>query len=81
MVSDEIGEVEAGVRETYYRLGIKTPKTAAEMMAIHLAKAIDKCKDADKTAGLSRELRQWLEEVRNQPIPSGDFLEDLVNRQ
>jgi hypothetical protein len=76
-----MGEVESGVLVTFAQLGIKEPKTAPEKTAIHLARALDNCKEPEKMAGLSRELRQWLEEVRNQPKPVGDFLTGMQERQ
>ena len=82
-------EAEKGARKTLADLNIHDPKTAPETMVILLAKAIDNCmaktidngKDADKLSGLSREYRQWLEEVRNQPTRANDKVGALIDRQ
>ena len=81
MVSSENVSVESGVRETLAQLGINTPKTAPEVMAIYIARALDSAEKDEVKAGLSRELRLPLEDVKNQPQPSGDFLTGLESRQ
>lgn len=76
-----MGEVESGVVETLAQLGIKEPRTASEKMVLYLATVIDGCKEPEKLSGLSRELRSWLEVVRNQPQPVKDAIGALIDRQ
>jgi hypothetical protein len=76
-----MGEVEAGVVETLRQLGIENPVTAPEKLAIYLARALDSAEKDEVKASLSRELRLSLEDVKNQPESSGDFLSGLQSRQ
>ena len=76
-----MGEIEAGVRESLSREGIKNPSTAPELLAIELAKRLDNGVDDRSLAGISRELRLTLEEVRVQPRPATDEVSELIGRQ
>lgn len=76
-----MGDVESGVRETFAELGIKEPRTAPEKLALYLANALDSCQDDKVKAGLSRELRLTLDDVRNQPRSSTDAIGTLLDRR
>jgi hypothetical protein len=75
------GTVEAGVRKSLRTLGIKTPGTALELLAITLARALDSEPAENNIAALSRELRLTLEQCAEQPSPSDDAVERLVKKQ
>ena len=75
------GTVEAGVRKSLRTLGIRTPRTALEMLAITLARALDNEPAENNIAALSRELRLTLEQVADQPTPSDDAVDRLVKKQ
>lgn len=73
--------IEDGVIETLKREGITDPKTAPELLAIYLARALDDPKDDKERVGLARELRQTLEDIRTQPRENNDAVGALIDRQ
>jgi len=73
--------VEAGVRKSLRTLGIKTPSTALELLAVTLARALDSEPAENNIAALSRELRLTLTQVAEQPSPSNDAVGTIIDRQ
>jgi hypothetical protein len=75
-----LGTIEAGVRETLRREGIENPSTAYELLAIFHAKRLDNIADEKNQAGISREMRLCLEEIRHQPKQTNDPVGALASR-
>lgn len=74
------GKVESGVYTTFKALGIDTPTTAVECLAIRLAQAIDDAKYAKDLPPLAARLTEVLKEVADQPEPKKSDLDDMTAR-
>jgi hypothetical protein len=62
-------------------MGITEPHTALEMLAILIASVLDNDPDEKTVAPLSRELRLTLEKCNDQPTPTSDPVEAIIERQ
>lgn len=80
MKSAEFGSVETGVRYTMRQLGITTPTTALECLAIKLAQGIDNSKYAKDLPPLAEKLMTAMEKVADQPSPKEDRVEEMSGR-
>lgn len=72
--------VEAGVYVTLKALGISEPTTAKQRLAVRLARAIDNAKYAKDLPPLAGQLRQTLDEIRDEPTGVTDDLDDMQSR-
>jgi hypothetical protein len=70
-----------GVTASFKEMGIDTPTTASEMMAMNLAEQLDNGVDEKNLAGINRELRLTMDEIKaNHPGNYDDAVDRLANR-
>ena len=75
------GTVEKGVRYDFRKLGIKTPRTTLQNIAIRLAILLDTPGiDETKIIGASRELRLTMEKMGVKPGEAQDNITLLLDR-
>lgn len=74
------GSVETGVRYSMAQLGIDTPTTALECLAIKLAQGIDQSKYAKDLPPLAEKLMTAMEKVADQPAKKADRVEEMAGR-
>ena len=76
-----MGNIESGVRLSLRNMNIGKPATALEMLAIELAKRLDKGVNDQSLAAVSQQLRLTLEQCATQPRPASSDIDSLIESQ
>jgi len=73
--------VESGVLVVFRQHGITDPETAYELLALELARRIDRGIDDRSLAAVTAQLRLTIQDVLTQPSPKASGIDKLIDSQ